>query len=222
MRGRMELYVRQLELGPMDNFVHLIGAKGARETAVIDPAWDVDAILAAAAADGREITTALITHHHDDHVNGLGPLLERRPEVRAYAQRREIEFAPVLQAFGSDLHPVDPGARIEVGPARIGCIHTPGHTPGSQCFHVGGALFTGDTLFIGGCGRCDRAGGDPELLFDSLHRVIGGLPDETAIYPGHHYGDRPVSTLGHEKAHNPYYLHRDLASFVAFRMRPRT
>lgn len=218
----MKLYLRQLELGPMANFVYLLGAEGARETAVVDPAWDVEAILEAAAADGKEIVAALITHGHHDHVNGLEPLLERRPSVRAFAQRREIEFSSLLQPLRGELHPVDPGATIEVGPARITCVHTPGHTPGSQCFHVDDALLTGDTLFIGGCGRCDFAGGDPEAMFDSLHRVIGSLPDRTAVYPGHDYADRPVSTIGEEKASNPYYLRRDLASFIAYRMRPRT
>jgi len=218
----MKLYLRQLELGPMANFVYLLGAEGAREAAVVDPAWDVEAILEAAAADGKEIVAALITHGHHDHVNGLEPLLERRPSVRAFAQRREIEFSSLLQPLRGELHPVDPGATIEVGPARITCVHTPGHTPGSQCFHVDDALLTGDTLFIGGCGRCDFAGGDPEAMFDSLHRVIGSLPDRTAVYPGHDYADRPVSTIGEEKASNPYYLRRDLASFIAYRMRPRT
>jgi glyoxylase-like metal-dependent hydrolase (beta-lactamase superfamily II) len=218
----MKLYLRQIELGPMKNFVYLLGAEGARETAVVDPAWDVDAIFAAAEADGREITTALLTHGHFDHVNGLQPLLERKPDVRAFAQAAEIAASPTLREFGADLQAVTPGDRVEVGPARITCVHTPGHTPGSQCLHVADALCTGDTLFIGGCGRCDLEGGDPALLFDSLHRVIGGLPDHTAIYPGHDYGDRPVSTIADEKAKNPYFLRTDLASFVDFRMRPRT
>lgn len=218
----MERYVRQLKLGPMDNFVYLVGAAGAKEVAVVDPAWDVDAILEAAAEDGKTITAALITHHHNDHINGLQPLLERTGGVRAYAQRAEIEFSPALQRFGGDLTPVGPGERIDVGPMRITCVHTPGHTPGSQCFHFDEALVSGDTLFIGGCGRCDFVGGDPQRMFDSLHRVIGSLPEGTTLFPGHDYADRPTSTLGDEKAHNPYFLHGDLASFVAYRMRPRT
>jgi len=218
----MERYVRQLQLGPMQNFVYLVGAAGAHEVAVVDPAWDVEAILAAAAEDGKTITAALLTHHHHDHVNGLQPLLERTGGVRAYAQRAEIAFSPVLQRFGRDLTPVDPGERIDVGPMRVTCVHTPGHTPGSQCFHFDDALVSGDTVFIGGCGRCDLAGGDPEQMFDSLHRVLGSLPGETTLFPGHDYADRPTSTLADERAGNPYFVRGDLESFVAYRMRPRT
>lgn len=218
----MDLYLQQLKLGPMDNFVYLFGDKASREVAVVDPAWDVDAILAAASRDGKEIVAALLTHHHHDHVNGVEPLLARRPGIRVYAQRTEIEFSPELQRFGPAITPVSPGEVLQIGAAKVRCIHTPGHTPGAQCFLCDGALLTGDTLFIGGCGRCDFAGGNPEQMFDSLHRVIGSLPPETAVYPGHDYADRPVSTIGDEKAHNPYFLRDDLASFVAFRMRPRT
>ncbi len=218
----MERYVKQLELGPMANFIYLVGAAGAREVAVVDPAWDVESILRAAEEDGKEITAALLTHHHHDHVNGVQPLLERKPGVRVYAQRAEIAISPMLQGLGGDVTAVGPGDRVEVGPVRITCVHTPGHTPGAQCFHFDEALVSGDTLFIGGCGRCDLEGGDPAALFDSIHRVLGALPDRTAVVPGHHDADRPVSTIGEEKATNPYFQRGDLASFVAYRMRPRT
>ncbi len=217
----MTLYVNQIELGPMQNFVYLIGAEEARQVAVVDPAWDVDAILEAVEADGKELVAAFLTHHHHDHINGLAPLLEQRPGLRAFAQREEIEFSEALQTFGDRLEAVNPGGEVAVGPLSVGCIHTPGHTPGSHCLLARGSLFTGDTLFICGCGRCDLPGGDPHRMFDSLHRILGALPDETVVYPGHDYAERPVSTLGDEKRTNPYYLHRDPASFVAFRMRPR-
>lgn len=217
----MQLYVRQLSLGPMENFIHLFGPAGAKEAAVVDPAWDAEAILAAAREDGREIVAALVTHHHHDHVNALGPLLAALPAMRAYAQEAELRAAESLRAIGPRVESVAPGGRVEVGALSVTCIHTPGHTPGSQCLHATGSLFTGDTLFVGGCGRCDLAGGDPHAMFDSLHRVLGALPGETKVYPGHDYGDRPVSTLAHEAATNPYFQRRDLESFVAYRMRPR-
>ncbi|HEY0841112.1 MAG TPA: MBL fold metallo-hydrolase [Vulgatibacter sp.] len=217
----MQHYVRQLSLGPMENFIHLFGPAGGREAAVVDPAWDAEAILAAARADGKEIVAAFVTHHHHDHVNALGPLLDALPAMRAFAQGAEIQAAQALRDFGPRLEAVAPGRRVSIGSLEVSCVHTPGHTPGSQCLHAAGSLFTGDTLFVGGCGRCDLAGGDPEAMFDSLHRVLGALPGDTKVYPGHDYGDRPVSSLAHEAATNPYLQRKDLESFVAYRMRPR-
>jgi glyoxylase-like metal-dependent hydrolase (beta-lactamase superfamily II) len=215
------MYVKQLPLGPMQNFVYLLGAEGSRETAVIDPAWDVDAILRQLEGDGRELSAIVLTHHHGDHINGVAPLLERLPGLPVYAQGAEIAFSKALQGFGDALVEVEPGGEISVGPLSIRCFHTPGHTPGAHCLLADGHLFTGDTLFVGGCGRCDLQGGDPKQMHHSLHHVLGALPDETRVYPGHDYGDRPTSTIGAEKQENPFFQRKDLDDFVAFRMRPR-
>lgn len=222
MAGGDMLYVRQMELGPMQNFIYLVGARDAEEVAVIDPAWDVEAILRAAEEDGKVIRLAFVTHHHHDHINGLGALLDRLPGLRIVAQREEIAFSEALQGYGEALQPVDPGAELHVGPQRFSCIHTPGHTVGAHCLHAEGSVFTGDTLFVNGCGRCDLPGGDPLKMYASLHRTLGALPEETRVYPGHDYGDRPVSTIGDEKRDNPYFQRTDPDDFVAFRMRPRT
>lgn len=215
------MYVRQLSLGPMKNFIYLYGADDAREVAVVDPAWDVEAILEAAEEDGKEITTIFLTHHHHDHMNGVEPLLARRPTLPVVAQKAEIAFSTVLQRFGASLRPVAAGETVSVGPLEVRCLHTPGHSPGACCLLADGRLFSGDTLFVRGCGRCDLKGGDPEQMFDSLHRVLGALPDETVVYPGHHYADEPVSTIGSEKRDNPYFQRAVLEDFVAYRMRPR-
>lgn len=215
------MYVRQLLLGPMQNFIYLFGAEGAREVAVVDPAWDVDAIFRAAEEDGKEISAIVLTHHHHDHVNGVAPALARKPGIPVYAQSEEIAFSSVLQGFGEALRPVRPDESFTVGPLETRCIHTPGHTPGSHCLLAAGRLFTGDTLFICGCGRCDLEGGDPVKMYRSLHEVLGALPDETIVYPGHDYADRPVSTMGEEKRDNPYFQRKSVDEFVAYRMRPR-
>jgi hydroxyacylglutathione hydrolase len=215
----MALYVRQLKLGPMENFVYLVGAEGAPETAIVDPAWDVAAALRAAQADGRAITHALLSHHHYDHVNGLPQVLSQGG-IRVFAHRADVpRLAPELQR---EVTPLDAGDAVEVGPLRIAAMHTPGHTPGSTCWHAGEGLFAGDTVFVNACGRCDLAGGDPEQMFQSLKRV-SQLPDDVRLYPGHDYGEVPVSSVGRERERNPYFQKlSSLTDFVAYRMRPRT
>ena len=214
----MALYVRQLKLGPMDNFVYLVGAEGARETAIVDPAWDVAAGLRTAEEDGRTITHALISHHHFDHVNGLPEVLAQGG-IRVFAHRADVpRLAPELQR---EVTPLDAGEAVEVGPLRIAAMHTPGHTPGSTCWHARDGLFAGDTVFVNACGRCDLAGGDPEAMFQSLKRV-SQLPDEVRLYPGHDYGDVPVSSVARERERNPYFQKlSSLTDFVAYRMKPR-
>ena len=201
----------------MQNFVYLLGAPGSKETAVIDPAWDVPAILEAVEADGRRLTAAFLSHHHMDHMNGVPELLEAR-DVPVYAQRDELAFAEVLRGFGSAVKPVGPGEVVAVGPLELTCVHTPGHTPGSQCLLCRGALLSGDTVFVNACGRCDLPGGNAEQMFDSLHRVLGALPAETVLYPGHDYGDVPVSSLERERQHNPYLLAVSKQDFLWRRM----
>ncbi len=214
----MALYVRQLKLGPMENFVYLVGAEGARETAIVDPAWDVEAAQAAAGADGRSLTHALVSHHHFDHVNGL-PQALALGGIRVFAHRADVpKLAPELQR---EVTPLAAGDAVEVGPLRVVAMHTPGHTPGSTCWHAGDGLFAGDTVFVTACGRCDLAGGDPEQMFQSLKRV-SELPGDVRLFPGHDYGDVPISSVARERERNPYFQKlASLTDFVAYRMRPR-
>ena len=214
----MELYVRQLELGPMQNFVYLVGPAGARETAIIDPAWDLNAALQAAEEDRRTITHALVSHHHFDHVNALPDVLAQGG-IRVYAHQLDVpKLAPELQR---EVTAVSAGDVVEVGRLRMTAMHTPGHTPGSTCWHTGASLFAGDTVFVNACGRCDLAGGDPEQMFHSLKRV-SELPGDVRLWPGHDYGDVKVSSIARERENNPYFQKlASLTDFVAWRMRPR-
>ncbi len=215
------LYLRQLELGPMQNFVYLVGDREAGECVVVDAAWEIDTIVGTAEADGLRIVGALVTHTHQDHVGGsladwgmpgripgLEELLGRVP-ARVYVHRAEREF---LRGFGTDLVKVESGAELAVGRFTITFLHTPGHTPGSQCFLVEGRLVSGDTLFIRGCGRTDLPGGDPVEMHRSLTERLGRLPDDTVLLPGHNYAG-PDSTLGAEKRDNPY-LQMGLGDFL--------
>ncbi len=214
-------YVRQLKLGPMDNFVYLVGAEGSPEVLVVDPAWDVAAIERAVVEEGKQLVGAFVSHCHKDHTNGLPELLARH-DVPVYAQREEVAFSEDLRALAGDaLRPVGAGDAIQVGGRSFQALHTPGHTPGSHCLLAGDSLVSGDTLFINGCGRCDLRGGNPEDMYRSLSQVLLKVPDQTRLWPGHDYGQVPVAELGEVRRTNPYFAFPDVASFVQFRMRPR-
>jgi len=190
--------VTQLELGPMANLVYLIEDLSSKECAAVDPGWDVQALLDRAEADGCRITRILATHGHPDHVNAVGEL-SRRLDIPAFIHRAD---APALRGLPR-VETVEDGRKIPVGNLVVEALHTPGHTEGSQCFLVEGALLTGDTLFIGACGRTDLPGSDPEKLYHSLRR-LAGLPDGTVVWPGHDYAPEKSAAMGVERERNPY------------------
>ena len=212
------LYLRQMELGPMQNFVYLIGDPETRECVVVDPAWEIDAILDQVAADGMQLGGVLVTHTHQDHVGGhlfghdipgIEALLERTP-AKVYVHAAEREF---LRGYGSDLVKVSGGDTLQMGTRTITFVHTPGHTPGSQCFLVDGRLISGDTLFIRSCGRTDLPGSDPKEMYTSLTTRLGALPDETVVFPGHNYGGI-ATTIGDEKRRNPMMRFPTVSDFL--------
>lgn len=218
------IYLRQLEIGPMQNYVYLVGDPETREAAVVDAAWEIDAIIEAAAADGYTITKALVTHFHPDHlggrfmgmsVTGATELVDRL-KIKAYINKQESGFVGrVSDLAPSDVVAVDAGDTVQIGKVPLTFVHTPGHTPGSQCFLVDGNLISGDTLFIGSCGRTDLPGSDPAQLYESLN-TLRKLPDETVLYPGHNYADRPTSTMGQEKRRNLFMRFESLEDFMSF------
>lgn len=195
----------------MANFVYLVGDTETRQCVIVDPAWDVRGLLRVVDNDGMELTGVLVTHYHPDHIGGeifgysiagLGELLAERP-VKVHVNAREAEGVRKVTGLSEgDLVSHDGGDRILVGGVEITLVHTPGHTPGSQCFLVGSTLISGDTLFIGGCGRVDLPGGDPEQMYYSLTQVLAKLADSTVLFPGHNYSSKPRSTIGEEKATN--------------------
>lgn len=225
-----DLYFRQLPVGEMANLAYLIGSRSAREAMVVDPAWDVDALLDRAEADGIRVVGALVTHYHQDHiggdlfgfsVEGLGRLLERSPVPVHVNEREALGVRRVTGLSETDLVRHAGGDIVALGPVRVRLLHTPGHTPGSQCFLVESpgrpdALVSGDTLFLGSCGRVDLPGSDPAAMYESLHGTLGRLPDATLLYPGHLYSAAPSSTMGEQKRTNPYLRVSRLDDFLAF------
>lgn len=220
--ARNAMYLKQMELGPMQNFVYLVGDPVARQCVVVDPAWEIDTIVDTAAADDMTIVGALVTHTHQDHVGGslaswgmpgrIPGVEELLGRVRAkvYVHNAEREF---LQGFGSDLVKVDNHDTLPVGRLTVRFLHTPGHTPGSQCFLVDDRLISGDTLFIGSCGRTDLPGSDPSEMYYSLTQRLAALPDDTVLLPGHNYGG-DASTIGREKRQNRLMQFASLHDFL--------
>ncbi|MBF0484892.1 MAG: MBL fold metallo-hydrolase [Candidatus Omnitrophica bacterium] len=193
------LYIQQIELGELQNFNYLLGDKGTREIAIIDPSEETDVLLDLAAKDNLQIVAILLTHGHFDHVGGVVDLVDRL-EIPVYLSKRE---APFYTPDCRLLKKTENHEKIRIGGITVECLHTPGHTPGCQCFLAEGNLFTGDTLFISAIGRSDFPGGNTVELFQSLE-LIKKLPDSTLIWPGHNYGRLTTDTLKNLKQNNPY------------------
>ncbi len=198
------LTVKQIRVGPMQNLSYLLVDQGSREALAIDSGWETDPIVDAAEREKMIVKYAVATHDHFDHVKTLRELAERLGAKVVAHEASRIE---------ADLR-VKGGDTLELGQAKVEVIHTPGHSEGSICLFDGRNLFTGDTLFIGNCGRTDLPGGSVRKMYHSLHDTILALPPETLIYPGHDYGDTPYRTLGEERKTNPTLLARSLEEFV--------
>jgi glyoxylase-like metal-dependent hydrolase (beta-lactamase superfamily II) len=206
-----DLYFRQVAIGPMQNFIYLIGSERTREALVVDPAWDVDGIIELADNEGLKIVGALVSHYHPDHVGGAMGMfrvpsgvadLVGKASVPVHVNKHEADgLLKITGLSASDLQRHDSSDVIKLGDVDIELIHTPGHTPGSQCFLVRDRLVTGDTLFVDGCGRVDLPGGDGHQLRDSL-RMLAKLPDSVVVCPGHDYGRTPTNTIAEQKLSN--------------------
>ncbi len=203
--------IRQMELGPMQNFVYLIGCPRSKEAAVVDRAWNVDAICEAVKREGWTIKAVLITHPHFDHVNGVEAIV-KKTNALVYVNKND---ASALEAPSDRIRAVGDGDVLTMGDVSIRFMHTPGHSPGAQCLIVGNYVLTGDTLFIEGCGRTDLAGGDSRALYESLNHKIRAWDDGLIVLPGHNYGSIPSCTLGEQKKSNFCLRCRNLESFLA-------
>ena len=217
------LILQQAQLGPMANFVYFIGDTVTRKAAVVDPAWDVDAIINFANKEGYEIDKLLITHYHPDHLGGsmMGQNIQGaadmlgKTKAKVYVNKAEAEGTKKVAGLSdSDIVMVDAGDVINVGEIPVKFLHTPGHTPGSQCFLVEGNLISGDTLFVDSCGRVDLPGSDPAAMYHSLNHTLKNLDDDTVVYPGHAYSSESSTTIAKQKRHNMYMRFPTLDDFL--------
>lgn len=221
------LYFRQLLSGrdfavdddlarQMVNFAYVIGDRVAGEAVIVDPAYAVGELVDLVEADGMRVVGALATHHHPDHVGGsmMGWSMEGVAELvgrgggPVHVHRDEAVFVQRTAGISpADLEIHSGGDTILVGAIPIELLHTPGHTPGSQCFLVDGRLVSGDTLFLEGCGRTDFPGSDSAAMYDSLSH-LARLPPDTVVYPGHRYSVEAAAPLHDVTATNIVYRPR--------------
>jgi glyoxylase-like metal-dependent hydrolase (beta-lactamase superfamily II) len=218
------LYFRQLLSGhdfakddviaqQMRNFSYLIGDRETGDTVVVDPAYAADDLVDIIEAHGMKLSGALVTHHHPDHVGGammgfelkgLAELLERQ-SVPVHVNSLEADWVSRVTGIArSDLTSHEHGDKISVGDVEIEFLHTPGHTPGSQCFLLDGMLVAGDTLFLEGCGRTDFPGGSVDDMYRSLQQ-LAQLPGDPTVFPGHWYSMEPNASLSDVRRNNYVY-----------------
>ena len=229
------LYFRQLLAGldvaetdpvaqQMVNFIYLIGDRETGAAVIVDPAYDPAGIIAVAEADGMKVVGALGTHYHADHVGGsLGGMAEivgiaellDQVQVPIHVQADEIPWITRTTSVTAD-HLVGhaSGDTVMVGEIPITLIHTPGHTPGSQCFLVDGRLVAGDTLFLDGCGRTDLPGSDPEQMYLSLTQRLAQVPDDAVLFPGHLYSEKPSATMAETRSRNVVFRPQSLEQWL--------
>jgi glyoxylase-like metal-dependent hydrolase (beta-lactamase superfamily II) len=229
------LYFRQLLSGrdfavgdavalSMRNFTYALGDRRSGEAILVDPAYRPAELLDVLSADEMTLVGAVATHYHPDHIggtfigeqhlSGIVELIELH-DVPVHVQVDEVPW--VLERTGVDassLRTHQNGGVLSVGDIEITLLHTPGHTPGSQCLLVDGRLLSGDTLFIDGCGRTDFPGGDPEEMYWTLSERLAPVSDETILYPGHLYSKEASLSLGEVRARNPVFAATSLEQWL--------
>jgi glyoxylase-like metal-dependent hydrolase (beta-lactamase superfamily II) len=207
------MFLKQMQVGQMAVFAYIVGDPESSEGLVIDPAANVDGIIKMAKENNINIKYIVNTHGHVDHIAG-NTEMKAKTGAQIIVHNDDAQllvFTPpaIFRMFGAKQSPpaditVSGGDNITVGNVVLKVIHTPGHTPGGMSLYTKGYVFTGDTLFVEAVGRTDLPGGSWPVMHSSIMEKLCTLPDDTEVMPGHNYGSRPTSTIGHEKMHNPY------------------
>ncbi|MBN1653272.1 MAG: MBL fold metallo-hydrolase [Deltaproteobacteria bacterium] len=203
--------------GQMMNFAYLVGCRETGQCLAVDPSWDPRGIVEIAEENRMKVVGSVATHCHPDHIGGQmmgmdipgvreiteltgGPVHVHKLEAAFLCAITGVSETRLMQHEDEDL--------IALGQLSIRVLHTPGHSPGHICLLVENHLITGDVLFVGACGRVDLPGAEPKKMVASLKK-LASLPEETIVFPGHHYGSAVTSTIGEEKRSNPYMRFRE-------------
>lgn len=212
---RFGVEVVKSRFGYMKNYSYVLYDRQYRRAAIIDPAWDIDAFANIVEDLQLHVTAVLLTHSHQDHVNLVEELVRRYHPV-VYMSEREIRY---YDYHCPNLRPLLDGEEILLGGGVISCMSTPGHSYGSMCYLTERHLFSGDTIFIEGCGMCSSRGADPYAMFESIQAIKQRVPAHLAVYPGHSFGKEPGYTLEYLEKNNIYFQFDEKQVFVRFRMR---
>lgn len=206
-----DIKVRQMLLGPMDNFVYFVVSESTRKLVIIDPGWEAQLLVQTIQELNLVPVAILLTHGHYDHVNAIPEIQNSFPDLPVYFSKDEL---PLFTPKCSNIIHIQDGSSLNLLGTSIRCIGTPGHSPGGICFWIDDHLFTGDTLFIQGCGRCDLPGSDPIKMYQSLYEKLKNLPGHLTVYSGHNYGQAPFASLQDVTSSNPILGCKDQNQFL--------
>ncbi|TAK25103.1 MAG: MBL fold metallo-hydrolase [Nitrosarchaeum sp.] len=196
--------VHQIQVGNMQNFTYVVEDEDTNEGIIIDPSWDLDQIEQIIKRNNLKIKYIVNTHHHFDHTLGNEGMIKSTNAKIIQHEKSELKH---------DITVKD-GDVIEFGNSKLTVLHTPGHSKDSMCLIGDGKIFSGDTLFVGNCGRIDLPGGSAKEQYHSLFDVLYSLNDDLVLYSGHNYGHSLTSTIGQEKITNFVMQKRTEQEFV--------
>ncbi len=202
------ILIEQFKVGA-DNFSYIIYSTDTKEAAIVDPSYDASKTLNFIKQNNLNLKYIIITHYHFDHSKDIARVKKAVSSAKVVAS--ELDGKKLNEKV--DIFVTD-GQKLSLGNIDLQFILTPGHTSGGICILVDNkAMITGDTLFIGDCGRTDLVDGNINQMFKSLQEKIKPLPDHIIVYPGHDYGDKPFDTLGNQKRKNKTLLARNIEEF---------
>ena len=215
MQQQKQTYtIKTFDIGPMQNLIYVITDNDTKESAIVDPAWDMTEIYEYLNNNNLVLKKILLTHSHNDHVNAVDEVLGKFDTQIHINKKEKVFWAKDYDNFSINYG----GDIIYLGETQIKSLHTPGHTPGSTCYYIGNNLIAGDTLFVFGCGRCDLHGGNPEEMYHTLKDIKNNLDSETIILPGHNYSIKKQSSLKEEINGNPFMHFNKVDKFIEYRM----